>query len=62
MTLEYRFTEQQFLVAILESVPDDRLTDPDAIPWLGGPLGDVDFTDHLHDEHVPSVRAWLDRS
>jgi hypothetical protein len=48
------------LVAIIESIPDDQLTDPDAVPWLGGPLVDVDFTDHLHSEHVPSVRAWLD--
>lgn len=48
------------LVAIIESMPDARLTDPTAIPWLEGPLVDVDFTGHLHDEHVPSVRAWLD--
>lgn len=48
------------LVAIIESMPDGRLTDPSAIPWLEGPLADVDFTGHLHDEHVPSVRAWLD--
>jgi len=48
------------LVAILETMPDDKLTDPDAIPWVEAALVDVDFTDHLHDEHVPSVRAWLD--
>jgi hypothetical protein len=49
------------LIAALESVPDDRLTDPGAIPWLEGQaLVDVDFGDHLHEEHVPSVRAWLD--
>ncbi len=49
------------LVAIIESVPDDKLTDPvrDAIPGIEAPLVDVDFTGHLHDEHVPSVRAWL---
>lgn len=47
------------LVAIIESVPEAKLTDPTAIPWLEAPLVDVDFTDHLHDEHVPSVRAWL---
>lgn len=49
------------LIDVLATVPDDRLTDPDAIPWLEGqPLVDVDFFGHLHDEHVPSVRAWLD--
>jgi hypothetical protein len=48
------------LVAIIEAMPDDRLADPAAIPWAGAALVDVDFTDHLHDEHVPSVRAWLE--
>jgi hypothetical protein len=48
------------LVAIIEAMPDDRLTDPDAFPWLEAALIDVDFTGHLHDEHVPSVRAWLE--
>jgi len=48
------------LIAALQSMPDDKLTDPAALPWLGGPLVDADFTSHLHDEHVPSVRAWLD--
>jgi hypothetical protein len=47
------------LVAILEAMPDDKLTDPDAIPRAEAALVDVDFTGHLHDEHVPSVRAWL---
>jgi hypothetical protein len=40
-------------------MPNDKLTDPNAIPWVEAALVDVDFTDHLHDEHVPSVRAWL---
>jgi hypothetical protein len=47
------------LVAIIEAMPNDKLTDPKAIPWVEAALVDVDFTDHLHDEHVPSVRAWL---
>jgi hypothetical protein len=42
-------------------LPDEAAGDPDAFPWIGGPLVDADFTDHLHEEHVPSVRAWLDR-
>ncbi len=48
------------LVGILEAMPDDKLTDPDAIAWIDEALVDVDFTGHLHDEHVPGVRAWLD--
>jgi hypothetical protein len=48
------------LVAIIEAMPHDKLTDPDAIEWVGAALVDVDFTGHLHEEHVPSVRAWLE--
>jgi Mycothiol maleylpyruvate isomerase N-terminal domain len=49
------------LIDVLGEVPDARLTDPNAIPWLeGAALIDVDFGGHLHDEHVPSIRGWLD--
>jgi hypothetical protein len=50
------------LVAVIDSMPNDKLTDPNAIPGFGGPLVDIDFADHLHDEHVATVRAWLDGS
>ena len=49
------------LIAAIERLPDDVLTDPEAFPWVGGPVVDADFTGHLHDEHVADVRAWLDR-
>ncbi len=51
------------LIAALEALPEWTLTDPNAIKWadwVGGPLVELAFTGHLHDEHVPSVRAWLD--
>ena len=48
------------IVDILESLPEAKLTDPNALPWVGTALIEVDFSGHLHDEHVPSVRAWLD--
>ncbi|HEX5014809.1 MAG TPA: maleylpyruvate isomerase N-terminal domain-containing protein [Candidatus Limnocylindrales bacterium] len=48
------------LIAALESIPESTLSDPDAFPWAGAALSSVTFTDHLHDEHVPAVRAWLD--
>ena len=41
-------------------MPEALLSDPAAFPWLDGPLTDADFTSHLHEEHVPAVRAWLD--
>ena len=46
-------------IRALGSLPDDKLTDADALSWVGEPVVDVDFTGHLHDEHVPAVRAWL---
>jgi Mycothiol maleylpyruvate isomerase N-terminal domain len=46
------------LIAALEAVPADVHTT--VAPWAGEPLVDVDFTGHLHDEHVEPVRAWLD--
>jgi hypothetical protein len=48
------------LAATIEAMPNDKLTDPGAIPWAGSALVDADFTGHLHEEHVPSVRAWLE--
>jgi hypothetical protein len=48
------------LIHALESMPEDKVTDPEVISWVDGALVDVDFTGHLHEEHVPSVRAWLD--
>jgi uncharacterized protein (TIGR03083 family) len=49
------------LIAALSGLSDATLGDPDALPWVGDALVEVDFTSHLHDEHVPGVRAWLDR-
>lgn len=49
------------LIRALDALPDSMLSDPQALPFVGGPLIDVTFTGHLHEEHVPSTRAWLDR-
>ena len=46
------------LVEVLESLPAEKLSVE--VPWIGKPLVEVDFTGHLHDEHVSVVRAWLD--
>jgi uncharacterized protein (TIGR03083 family) len=50
------------LARAVERLPDDKLTDPTAFPWIGDALVNATFTDHLHEEHMPSVRVWLDRS
>ena len=48
------------LIEALEAVPAHLHTT--VVPWTGEPLVEVDFTGHLHDEHVGPVRAWLDRA
>jgi hypothetical protein len=48
------------LISALAAIPEAALEDPVAIPWLeGAALIEIDFTGHLHDEHLPAVRAWL---
>jgi hypothetical protein len=48
------------LAAAIEALPDAVAHDPSALPWAGGTSAvDIDFTDHLHDEHLPDVRRWL---
>ena len=43
------------------ALPEESLTRPGAFPWLGGgALADAALFGHLHDEHEPSLRAWLD--
>lgn len=51
------------LIRALDALPAAALTDGKSFPWLeGNLLIDIPFTGHLHEEHVPDVRAWLDRS
>jgi uncharacterized protein (TIGR03083 family) len=48
------------LAAAVDALSEEQATDPRTFPWIGEAIVDIDFTDHLHSEHVPSVRAWLD--
>jgi hypothetical protein len=49
------------MAAAIEALPEDVAEDPNAFEWMGGEsVVDGDFIDHLHDEHLPAVRAWLD--
>jgi len=49
------------LASAIAALPDDLLTRPGAFPWLDGEaLADAEFFGHLHDEHEPAIRAWLD--
>ena len=48
------------LASALEAFPEPTLADPEAFPWSDGePLISFTFTEHLHEEHLPAVRAWL---
>lgn len=46
------------LIAALASVPAHLQTA--VVDWADEPLVEVDFTGHLHEEHVAPVRAWLE--
>lgn len=52
----------QQLRASIEALPEEYLTDPDRLPWLGGqPLSAAALYAHFHDEHEPDMRAFLAR-
>jgi hypothetical protein len=49
------------LAAALEALPESIAHDPAGLPWMDGEAAvDADFTEHLHDDHMPAIRAWLD--
>jgi hypothetical protein len=53
------------LAEIVQMLPDDALNDSDRFPWLEGQaLGPAivtgDFFGHLHEEHEPEIRRWLE--
>ena len=48
------------LAAAIEALPEATAEDPNGLPWVGGTAAvDLDFTEHLHEEHLPDVRRWL---
>jgi hypothetical protein len=52
--------------AAIQSLPADALWDRARFPWLEGTsigeaILDRSYFGHLHDEHEPTVRAWLNR-
>ena len=52
------------LAAAIEALPDAVARDPSALTWTRGEASalDIDFLEHLHEDHLPDVRAWLDRT
>lgn len=62
LVADYDSCFERFAAAI-EALPEPMLSDPNAFSWTGGTaLLESDPTSHLHEEHLPDVRAWLDGS
>jgi hypothetical protein len=53
----------QQLLAAVEGLPDEVLSDPARhLPWLEAEsITPGDFFGHFHEEHEPDMRAWLER-
>jgi hypothetical protein len=53
----------QQLLAAIEGLPDEVLSDPARhLPWLEAQsIKPSDFFGHFHEEHEPDMRAWLAR-
>jgi len=50
------------LAAAIEALPESVAHDPNGLPWTEGSAAvDIDWTEHLHDEHLPDVKAWLQK-
>ena len=48
------------LANAIAALPEDLVTRRDAFPWMEGEsLAETKLFGHLHDEHMPSIRAWL---
>ena len=48
------------LANAIAALPEDLVTRRDAFPWMEGEsLAETNLFGHLHDEHMPSIRAWI---
>ncbi len=48
------------LAALIETMPEEDLMTPGRFDFLEGKaFADVNVFGHLHEEHEPSIRAWL---
>jgi hypothetical protein len=58
--------ERQLWQALVAEVGEQRMEQPGPMgEWSrfeGRALADVEFFEHLHEEHEPSVRDWLERT
>jgi hypothetical protein len=47
------------LAVAIAALPEDLVTRRDLPGMEGASLAETDLFGHLHDEHMPSIRAWL---
>ena len=48
------------LANAIAALPEEMVTRRDALPWMEGEsFAETNLFGHLHDEHMPSIRAWL---
>lgn len=48
------------LANLIETMPEEDLMTPGRFEWMGSrPLVELEFFGHLHEEHEPSIREWL---
>ena len=58
---ESRVVLDQLDDALLD-LPQPAFDDPHCFTWLKGkPLGQLDLFEHLHEEHMPAIEAWLEK-
>lgn len=51
------------LAVAIAALPDEDIATPGRFDWMEGrALADAQFFEHLHEEHEPSIRAWLART
>jgi hypothetical protein len=55
------------LAEIVQMLPDEALEDAHFFPWLeghalGSEIVNGEFFSHLHDEHKPDIRRWLQQT
>ncbi len=48
------------LAVAIAALPDADVATPGRFEWMEGrALAEANFFEHLYDEHMPSIRAWL---
>ncbi len=51
------------LVEAVEALPEADVMDPNRFQWMAGqPLSAAALFSHFHEEHEPTIRAWLQKN